>query len=252
MDILTYNREAWNNYVDSKNRWTVPVEDIEIKNAKDGNWSIILTPTKAIPKSWFPQNLEGLNILGLAAGGGQQGPILASAGANVTIFDNSPKQLEQDQMMAEKHNLPLKVVQGDMRDLSIFEDETFDIIINPCSISFVEDIQPIWNESFRVLKKGGVLMTGLTNPLIYQIDDQNLMLTYKAPYSDLHSLEKEKLEEFINNKEALLYGHSWQEQLGGQLQAGFLISDMYEDDWSNELIFDSYFPGFMATRAIKL
>jgi len=34
-------------------------------------------------------------ILGpcLASGGGQQGPVLAAAGAHVTVFDNSPRQL---------------------------------------------------------------------------------------------------------------------------------------------------------------
>lgn len=57
--------------------------------------------TKSIPKNWFP-TLEGLKILCLASGGGQQGPILAAAGADVTVVDISQKQLEQDIYVAKE------------------------------------------------------------------------------------------------------------------------------------------------------
>ena len=95
MDIRKYNRSAWDQEVDRGNKWTLPVSDEEIAAARVGGWDIVLTPTKPVPKEWFPE-LEGLDVLCLASGGGQQGPILAAAGASVTVFDNSPKQLEQD------------------------------------------------------------------------------------------------------------------------------------------------------------
>ena len=251
MDIVKYNKSAWDSYVDKKNRWTVAVSDEEIMEAKQGKWSVILTPTLSVPYSWFPTDLKKIKILGLACGGGQQGPILAALGANVTIFDNSPKQLGQDTKMAAKHNLPIDTIEGDMRDLSVFADESFDLIFNPCSIGFVDDILAIWKECYRVLKKDGILMTGLTNPLIFQIDEVTMRLKHKAPYSDKQSLSKEELDKYMNNNEPLMFGHSWTDQIGGQLQAGFMLTDMYEDNWDNTHLFDAYFPGFMATRSIK-
>ena len=108
----------------------IPVSSEEVAEARKGNWKIILTPTKPIPQSWYPE-IKGCDVLCLASGGGQQGPIFAAAGANVTVFDNSPKQLERDRVVAERDNLQIKTVQGDMADLSVFADESFDLIIHP-------------------------------------------------------------------------------------------------------------------------
>lgn len=250
MDIVKHNKSAWDDYVDKKDRWTIPVAEEELENVRSGNWRIVLTPNKMVPKNWFPP-LKGLKILGLASGGGQQGPILGTLGADVTIFDNSDKQLEQDKILSNKFNLDIKAVQGDMRDLSVFADNSFDLIFNPCSIVFVDNVLPVWNECFRVLKPGGVLMTGLINPIIFQLDDENLKLIYKQPFSDLHSLSKDKLDELKKKNEPLVFGHSLTDQIGGQLDAGFTITDMFEDTWDVENKMNDFLPSFIATRAIK-
>jgi ubiquinone/menaquinone biosynthesis C-methylase UbiE len=250
MDIVKHNNSAWDDYVDKKDRWTIPVAEEELENVRSGNWRIVLTPNKMVPKNWFPP-LKGLKILGLASGGGQQGPILGTLGADVTIFDNSDKQLEQDKILSNKFNLDIKAVQGDMRDLSVFADNSLDLIFNPCSIVFVDNVLPVWNECFRVLKPGGVLMTGLINPIIFQLDDENLKLIYKQPFSDLHSLSKDKLDELKKKNEPLVFGHSLTDQIGGQLDAGFTITDMFEDTWDVENKMNDFLPSFIATRAIK-
>lgn len=250
MNIAKYNQAAWDDYVEKKDQWTIPVSKENLEKARKGEWGIVLTPKKPVPHNWFPQ-LKGLKVLGLASGGGQQGPVLATLGAKVTIFDNSPKQLEQDEKVAGENELNITTVQGDMRDLSVFENSSFDLIFNPCSILFVDDLQKVWNECFRVLKPGGILMTGLMNPLGFQIDEKELKLKYKQPYSDLQSLPKKELEKLKNENEALCYGHSMTDQIGGQLQAGFMITHMFEDDWGGEEIIDAYFPSFLATRAVK-
>jgi len=250
MDIVKYNQLAWDNYVDKKDRWTVPVTEEEVNNARAGKWGIVLTPKKAVPHAWFPA-LKGLKVLGLASGGGQQCPILAALGAEVTVFDNSPKQLQQDQAVSDAHGLGIKTVQGDMRDLSVFPDASFDLIFNPCSILFVDDIRTVWKECFRVLKPGGILMTGFINPIALQLGEDTLTLQYKQPFSDLHSLPEEKLAELTNNNEALIFGHSLTDLIGGQLESGFMLTDLFEDDWGGENKMDAYFPAFIATRAVK-
>lgn len=250
MDIVKYNQAAWNSYVDKKDRWTIPVTKQELENAKNGKWDIVLTPKKPVPHNWFPE-LKGLKILGLASGGGQQGPILATLGADVTIFDNSEKQLLQDKTLSNTFDLGIKTVQGDMRNLSAFRDNSFDLIFNPCSVLFVDNVLPVWKECFRVLKPNGILMTGLMNPISFQLDEDSLKLIYKQPFSDLHSLPSNKLEELKKQNEPLIFGHSLTDQINGQLEAGFSLTNMYEDDWGGESNMDEFFPAFIATRAIK-
>ena len=142
MVFVKHNKSAWDGFVDKKDRWTIPVSEEKLENVKKGIWKIVLTPNKKVPHSWFP-DLEGLKILGLASGGGQQGPILASLGSEVTIYDNSSKQLLQDQILATKFNLNIKTVQGDMRDLSVFASNSFDLIFNPCSVLFVDNVKTV-------------------------------------------------------------------------------------------------------------
>ena len=111
--------------------------------AREGVWTIVLTPTKPVPSGWFP-NLNGLDVLCLASGGGQQGPILAAAGARVTVFDNSPGQLARDRIVAEREGLAIETVLGDMADLSAFPKARFDLIVHPVSNIFAPEIRPVW------------------------------------------------------------------------------------------------------------
>ena len=131
-------------------RWSTPVEPEVIERAAAGNWQVILTPNKPVPESWFPE-LKDLNLLCLACGGGQQVPIFAAAGARVTSFDNSDVQLEKDQLVADRHDLKITIIQGDMADLSALQDDSFDLIFHPVSNVFAPEIIPIWKECFRVL-----------------------------------------------------------------------------------------------------
>jgi 2-polyprenyl-3-methyl-5-hydroxy-6-metoxy-1,4-benzoquinol methylase len=121
MDIRAYNREAWNRYVEGgKAHGRNPSAPRSLPEPAKDDFSILLTEQKPVPREWFPP-LSGLDTLCLACGGGQQGPVLAAAGANVTVFDNAPRQLDQDRFVAEREGLAnLKTVEGDMRDLSYF------------------------------------------------------------------------------------------------------------------------------------
>ena len=177
--------------------------------------------------------------------------ILATLGADVTIFDNSEKQLQQDKILSDKFNLDIKTVQGDMKDLTVFADNSFDLIFNPCSVVFVDNVLPVWRECFRVLKPGGILMTGLINPIALQLDEESLKLVYKQPFSDLYSLPKEKLEDLKNKNEPLVFGHSLTDQIGGQLDAGFNLTAMFEDTWDVENKMDDFMPSFIGARAVK-
>ncbi len=255
MDIRSYNRDAWNREVEGgKNPWSQPVSPEIIARARLGEFSILLTENIPVPRKWFPP-LRGAGVLCLASGGGQQGPVLAAAGAHVTVLDNSPAQLKQDRFVAARESLPLHTVEGDAADLSMFGDESFDLIFNPVSTVFMPDVRAVWKECYRVLRHGAVLMTGFMNPVhyifdLYKADEGILEVAHSIPYSDLTSLTKEDLEEYMEKGLPLEFGHSLTDLLGGQCDAGFVITNFYEDMMLDSPL-HNYHPSYIATRAVK-
>jgi SAM-dependent methyltransferase len=255
LNVSEYNRYAWDRQVDIQNPFTIPVTTEVVAAARKGHFSVLLTETKPVPGEWFP-SFEGLDLLGLACGGGQQGPVFAALGANVTIFDNSPAQLERDRMVAEREGLAIQTVEGDMRNLSIFANESFDLVFHPVSNVFCPEVRPVWREVYRVLRHGGTLLAGSANPIYYvigtHIDEQEtLQVKYPIPYSDLENMDPEDLEACIEEGTPLEYGHSLTDLLGGQTDAGFAIIGFYEDICPDSPI-SKYHPTYIATRAIKL
>ena len=101
MDILEHNRQAWNRESSNDGEWSVPVSEEIISAVRNGDWHVILTPLKPVPKSWFG-NIHGKKVLCLASGGGQQAPVLAAAGASVVSYDLSDVQLEKDRTLAKQ------------------------------------------------------------------------------------------------------------------------------------------------------
>jgi SAM-dependent methyltransferase len=250
-----HNRAAWDRMVEQGNRWTVPVEHELIEAARRGEWQVHLTETRPVPRSWFPE-LHGAKVLCLASGGGQQGPILAASGAQVTVFDNSPGQLAMDQLVAEREGLAIRTVLGDMRDLSEFSPGEFDLIFHPVSNCFIPDPRPVWNEAHRVLRPGGELLAGFVNPVDYSFDPQlaelgTFKVVYSLPYSDTESLSEKERVALHGENSPFEFSHTLELQIGGQLEAGFILVGFYEDYRSNDPLAD-YMPSYCATRARKL
>jgi SAM-dependent methyltransferase len=255
LDVRAYNRAAWNREVAKGNRWTKPVGPDVIAAARRGEWSIVLTPRKPVPRVWFGE-IEGRDVLGLASAGGQQGPVLAAAGARVTILDNSPAQLAQDRKVAERENLSIRRVEGDMTDLSVFPDASFDLIVHPSSNCFVADVRRVWREAFRVLRPGGALLSGFCNPVMFLFDpdlasEGVMQLKYRMPYSDFTSLSDQERRRYTDRGEPLCVAHSLEDQIGGQLDAGFVLVGFYEDKHVEEDTLSEYLPSLCATRALK-
>lgn len=255
-ELLDYNRAAWDAQVKADNPWTVAVSAEEIQRARAGKWSIVLTPHRSVPQDWFPDfSASPCRVLCLAGSGGQQAPVLAAAGARVTVFDLSDEQLKQDQFVSERDSLGIKCVQGNMSDLSCFEDESFDLIIHPCSNGFVPNIRPVWQEVARVLRHGGQLIAGFTKPVFYlfdqeKIEDGELVVKNSIPYSELTGISNSEKAKYVAEQQPLCFGHSLGDQIGGQIAAGLRITGYYEDNW-NAYAVGKYIADMGATRAVK-
>ena len=93
--------------------WGKPIDRQTYLQVQKGQWSVLLTPTKTVPREWFGE-LKGKKILGLASGGGQQMPIFTAAGAECTVLDYSEKQLESERIVAERESYRINIVRADM------------------------------------------------------------------------------------------------------------------------------------------
>ncbi len=257
---LAYNRESWDRAVSEGNMWTRPVGADVIAAAGRGDWTVVLISLRPTPRVWFPDDLRGVEVLCLASGGGQQGPVLAAAGAKVTVFDNSPAQLAQDAKVAQAHDLDLRTVQGDMADLSAFADESFDLVFHPVSNVFASDVLPVWREAHRVLRWGGRLLAGFMNPAIYVFDNERFdrtgerIVRYAIPYSDVRDLPPAELATKRERNQPLEFGHSLADLIGGQLDAGFQLLGFDEcqrgdAEWHGPL--KGYMAEYIATYAVK-
>lgn len=257
-DIISHNESAWDQQALLQSDWSKPVSSEIIEAAKKGTWQIHLTK-KSLPEAWLPKNIQGKDILCLASAGGQQAPVLAAAGANVTVFDISGKQLDQDRLVAERNQLSLSTIRGDMSDLSCFDDCSFDYIIHPISNLYVANLDPVWQGCYRILRVGGCLLSSFYNPILFvfeknkELEQQGLLKPInELPYSDIAHLSKEAIDKKLLNKEAFIFGHTLTSQIDGQLEAGFLLEGLYEDDHpSPRFLIEQFVKTMMATKAIK-
>jgi SAM-dependent methyltransferase len=260
VDARTHNRDAWDRQVADGNMWTRPVGREQIEAARRGELPVVLVGLTITDRSWLPEDLGGVDLLCLASGGGQQGPLLAAHGANVTVYDNSPAQLARDRAVSDEFDLGIRTVEGDMAHLDAFDAESFDVVFHPVSNAFAEDVRPVWREAFRVLRPGGRLLAGFMNPASYLFDYERWdesgerVVRYRLPYSDLRERSAAELEAMSARGEPVEFGHSLEDQIGGQLDAGFHLIGLQEAPRGaseQPAPLDGYMPVYIATCAIK-
>jgi SAM-dependent methyltransferase len=144
-----------------------------------------------------------------------------------------------------------------MADLSKFADAAFDLIFHPCSNSFVPRLEPVWREASRVLRPGGRLLSGFCQPVLYLVDEKadergEIVVRYRIPYSDLSQLTPAELQAKTEFGKTLDFGHSLEDQIGGQILAGLVIAGFYEDSWAPGVsAISDRISCFAATLAIK-
>ncbi len=254
-DVIKQNEMSWDKKVeDSSTPWSIPVTKDEIDKAREEIFNLKLTSDKDVPRDWLPKDLKNKKALCLACGGGQQGPILSAGGLDVVVFDLSSNQLKLDMQVAKENNLSLSTIQGDMRDLSVFEDESFDLVYCPVSVTYIPDVIPVFEEVYRVLKNKGSFLFGCVNPLIYLFDYQKyeegiFEVVNSLPFNSLDELDEQGKIKFLENKESIEYSHTLESLIGGQTKVGFSIDGFYEDIDKDSVC--KYTPKYFATKATK-
>ncbi len=248
MNYTEQNSKTIDRWVENGWEWGIPITREQFAAAKNGDWQMVLTPTKPVPKDWYP-DLSGKKVLGLASGGGQQMPIFAALGADCTVLDYSEKQIDNELTVAAREGYAINAVRADMTKPLPFTDESFDLIFHPVSNCYIEHVRPVWNECYRILKKGGILMAGLDNGFNYLFDEDEKEVKYYLPFNPLK--DPALMESLEKSDSGVQFSHTLEEQIRGQLKAGFTLRDLYEDVNGSGFLHERGVPTFWATLAVK-
>lgn len=240
------NARVISSWVDEGWQWGMPVDHDTYVCATKGDWNIVLTPTKAIPRSWFPP-LKGAQVLGLASGGGQQMPILTAVGACCTVLDYSPAQIASERSVAEREGYDITIVRADMTKPLPFDDDSFDVVVNPVSLCYVRELDSIWHEIVRVLRPGGVFLGGFDTGYNYIVDEPEERIVRGLPYDPV--ADPQLLEQDDPDECGVQFSHTPGELLGGMLRAGLVIDDVFDDVNGEGRLSELGIPTMLAVRA---
>ena len=238
--ISKWCQEGW--------EWGQPISHEIYAKAQEGQWGVYLTPTKIVPHEWFG-DLAGKKVLGLASGGGQQMPIFTALGAECAVLDYSDAQCNSERLVAEREGYQIEILQADMTKPLPFPDESFDLIFHPVSNCYVEEVEPIFKECYRILKKGGIFLGGYDIGINYLFDEDEKEVKRGLPFNPLKDPALYELS--MENDWGIQFSHTLEEQIGGQLKAGFTLTGLYEDTNGAGRLHELNVPSFVATRCIK-
>ena len=228
-DLAKFNKERWEALAQGNIQYARPILDLDQQSA----W-------QKVNRQGVMDQISGKDVLCLASGGGQQSAAFGLLGARVTVFDLSETQLARDRQTAAHYNLSITTLQGDMRDLSVFADNAFDVVWHAHSINFVPDVRPVFAEAARVLRGRGLYRMALHNPFTQAIDERDWDgqgYSLNAPYVDgeLHFDDPHWEFEDINGAPQRIVGprtfrHTLSAVINGLVEHGFVMLGLWEDD----------------------
>ena len=248
MDYQELNAATIDRWIEEGLEWGRPIRHEEYLAALEGRWEMKLTPTKAVPHEWFGE-LRGKKVLGLASGGGQQMPIFTALGAVCTVLDYSEKQLASEKQVADREGYDIQIIRADMTKPLPFPDESFDLIFHPVSNCYVREVKPIWRECWRILKPGGRLLSGVDHYINYIVDAEEREIVNHLPFDPL--LNEDQRAQLERDDAGMQFSHSLEEQINGQLEAGFTLVSLYEDTNGEGRLHEMNIPTFLAMLSRK-
>ena len=247
-DFVEINEKTINNWVKEGWEWGKPIDHKTYLDATKGKWDVVLTPNINVPKDWF-KPFKGLKILGLASGGGQQMPVFVALGAEVTVFDLSDEQLNNERTVKDREGYEIKIIKGDMTKTLPFENESFDLIFHPVSNVYIKDVYHVFRESARVLKKDGLLLSGLDTGINFIVDESETKIVYSLPFDP--TVNKAHYDHCMKGDYGMQFSHTVEDQIKGQLEAGFELLDIYEDTNGEGRLKELNIGSYIATKSRK-
>jgi ubiquinone/menaquinone biosynthesis C-methylase UbiE len=231
MDELTkYNSARWKALVEADALFTRPALSLDPISARH-----MIDPEGRLG------DVASKDVLCLACGGGQQSIAFALLNANVTVFDLSEAQLNRDRETAARFYVDIKIVRGDMQDLSQFEPAAFDIVYHSYSLGFVPDARVVFQQAARVLRRGGIYHFMCANPFFIGMQEKDWNgngYTIRYPYVNGAEITYEDQEWVYNRSKSAAtipppreFRHTLSALISGLVEQGFVIQHL--SDFSN-------------------
>jgi SAM-dependent methyltransferase len=248
-EIARYNKERWEALAAANIVFSRPALNLTRDSSRE-----MVDPHRILGP------VEGKRVLCLASGGGQQSAAFGLLGAHVTVLDLSETQLQRDHEAATHYGLHIEMIQGDMRDLSPFASDSFDVVWHAHSINFVPSVEPVFDEVARVLRPGGFYHVSCHNPFVHAVDDRHwdgkgYPLT--RPYIDGEEIIYENSEWDVWQPDGTIvrvrgpheYRHTLATMINGLARRSFIILGLWEDTGSNPNAEPGTWDHYMAVAA---
>lgn len=111
--------------------------------------------------------IEGKKILDAGCGPGIYSELLVKNGASITAIDASPKMVE---LAKRRLGATADVRQADLsKPLEFLESESFDVVLSPLVLDYVENWRAAFGEFYRVLRTGGHFVFSVQHPFFEYI-----------------------------------------------------------------------------------
>ena len=117
--------------------------------------------------------VAGKRVLDAGCGPGVYAAWLLDQGAEVVALDASPKMVALTRQRLGRTN---DIYQADLsKPLDFLDDSSFDLVLSPLVLEYIEDWQPTLAEFYRLLRPAGHLVFSVTHPFFdytyYQSDN---------------------------------------------------------------------------------
>lgn len=172
-------------------------------------------------------NLKDKKVLEIGCGGAQCGIIFAKRGAKVIGIDISKEQLKYAKILAEKNNVKIQLLQGDVTMLLQIKSNSQDIVFSSWALLYVSDLKKCFKEVYRVLKKNGIFVFSTHHPFWETLDKKSMKV--KRCYFD-----SGKCREAHNIGTFEWYRHTISELINALTNAKFVIERVEEPDYRNK------------------
>lgn len=223
--LLESNRRAWDRMAEDRQPLCQPASDAELADPLG----------QVDPLGWFGGDIAGWRVLCLAAGGGRHSALYATAGAEVTVVDLSPRMLNIDREVARGRSLSVRLICASMDRLPMLSDAEFDLVIHPVSTCYVRHLAPVFAEVARLVRPGGLYVSQHKQPVSLQstIDPHSsggyrLRHTYYRDVPVPPPTETSASAARLREPGATEFLHRWEQIIGGICRAGFVIEDLVE------------------------
>jgi len=227
-EIARYNQHVWEKWIKNGGEYTRPWLDLKrdlLESFTRGEIEYLPEPYRYIYPQHIFRDLRGKNVLCLATGGGQQSTVFGLLGANVTVFDLTDGQLTGDRRAADHHGYRITTIQGDMRDLSCFPDESFDLVYQEISLVFIPDVREVYRQVARILRPGCHYRVGHCNPATLSV----LHTSWDGTGYRMCEPYKGGRIQPVEDDDAIEFRHLFSDIFNGLVEAGLVIEGVWED-----------------------